>query len=98
MASEQLENVWMQCGRDVGYKEGYKQGKKEGHQDIDIEAICTAAFEEGHVLGAVNEKWAWETVGHGLNNLNCAWPKLPLMFEVGIQSETPCTTTVSSST
>ena len=98
IASEQLENAWMRRGRDVGYEEGYKQGKKEGHQDIDIEAIRTAAFEEGRILGAANEKWAWETVGHDLNNLYCARPKLPLTFEVGVQSETPCTTTVSSST
>ena len=67
------------------------------HLDIDIEAIHTTAFEEGRILGAANEKWAWETVGHDLN-LDCAWPKLPLTFEVGVQSETPCTTTVSSST
>ena len=82
----------------MGYEEGYKKGKKEGHLDINIEAIHTAAFEEGRILGAANEKWAWETVRHDLNNLDCAQPKLPLTFEVGVQSETPCITTVSSST
>ena len=61
-----------------------KDTRREGHLDINIEAIHTAAFKEGHILGAANEKWAWETVGHDLNNLDCAWPKLPLMFEVGV--------------
>ena len=98
MASEQLKNTWTQCGWDVGY-EGYKQGKKEGHQDINIEAICTAAFEEGCVLGAANEKWLWETVGHDINNLGCTQLKSPPTSSVGVQSDAPCTTTtVSSST
>ena len=48
----------MRHSQDVGYKEGYKKGKKEGHLDINIEAIHTATFEEGRVLGAANEKWA----------------------------------------
>ena len=98
MATEKLENAWMRRGQDVGYEEGYKKGKEDCLHDLDIDAARTAAFEEGRILGAANEKWAWETVGHDLNNLNCARPKSPLMFEVGVQSETPRTTTVSSST
>jgi hypothetical protein len=98
MATEQLENAWMRRGRDVGYEEGYKKGKEDCLRDLDVDAARTAAFEEGRILGAANEKWAWETVGHDLNNLNCARPKSPLTFEVGVQSEIPRTTTVSSST
>ena len=56
MASKQLQDAWMQHGQYVGYEEGYKKSKKEGHLDIDIEAIHTTAFKEGHVLGAANEK------------------------------------------
>ena len=47
MATEQLQNEWMQRGRAVGYKEGYKKGKEDSPQDHDIEAACTAAFKEG---------------------------------------------------
>jgi hypothetical protein len=47
MATEQLQNEWMQRGRAVGYKEGYKKGKEDSPQDHDIEAARTAAFKEG---------------------------------------------------
>ena len=99
MASEQLQNGWMQCGWDVGYEEGYKKGKEDGHQEIDIETAHTATFKEGHILDAANKKWLWETVGHNINKLGCAQLKSPPMSSVGVQSHAPCmTTTVSSST
>jgi len=96
MASEQLQDAWMRRGRDVGYEEGYKKGKKEGHQDIDIEAIRTAAFEEGRLKGEENEKWLWETLGHS-HEQRCT-NRLPTS-EMGVQSEMPHTPQmVSSST
>ena len=99
MASKQLQNGWMQRGWDVSYEEGYKKGKKDGHQEIDIETAHTAAFEEARILGAANEKWLWETVGHDIKKMGCTQLKSPPTSSVGVQSDVPCmTTTVSSST
>ena len=77
--------------------EMYLRGKDHGFREAE-EAVRPAAFEEGRLSGEANEKWLWEAAGHEINNLCCVGVKLPLTSEVGVQSETPHATTVSSST
>jgi hypothetical protein len=82
--------------QDYG-EEMYLRGKAHGFREAE-EAARPAALEEGRLSGEANEKWLWEAAGHNIDNLGCVGVRSPPTSEVGVQSETPHVTTVSSST